>query len=116
MKLGLAIKSIHEQNLLRIHFGKDFFYTCTSHLSDRGFASPIIDEKAEAEKRKQEELAKEKEAVIKEYEESMKKKGKAVKKDSGSAKTAEEEQDDKVRPAPLCRSLLRLLVMASTLR
>lgn len=70
---------------------------CASHLKDKGFASPVIDEKAEAEKKKQEALAKEKEAVIKEYEEKMKKKGKDVKKKEDATKTAEEEKDQKVR-------------------
>ncbi|KAK5082862.1 hypothetical protein LTR05_006743 [Lithohypha guttulata] len=76
---------------------KDFFYTCPSHLLDRGFASPIIDEKAEAEKKKQEQLAKEKEAIIKEYEEKMKKKGKDVKKVDDPAKVAEEEKNQKLK-------------------
>ena len=75
---------------------KDFFYACPSHLTDRGFASPIVDEKAEAEKKKQEELAKEKAAVIKEYEEKKKKKGKEAKKKDDPVKTAEEEKDEKV--------------------
>lgn len=76
---------------------KDFFYTCPSHLTDRGFATPIIDEKAEAEKKKQEQLAKEKEAIIKEYEEKLKKKGKDEKKKEDPAKTAEDEKDQKLK-------------------
>ena len=74
---------------------KDFFYTCLAHLKDRGFASPVVDEKAEAEKKKQEELAKEKEAIIKEYEAKSKKSNKEVKKDD-PAKVAEAEKDEKV--------------------
>lgn len=82
---------------------QDFFYTCMSHLSDRGFASPVIDPKVEAEKKRQEALAKEKEAVIKEYEEKTKQSKwfwqKDEKKDKESkAKAAEEEKDQKVRP------------------
>ena len=74
---------------------KDFFYVCPSHLKDRGFASPVIDEKAEAEKKKKEELAREKEAIIKEYEAKAKKKGQDKKKDD-PAKSDEAEKDQKV--------------------
>lgn len=77
---------------------KDFFYTCPSHLTDRGFASPIVDAKAEAERKKQEQLAKEKEAIIKEYEEKLKKSGgKEAKKKDEPAKTAEDEKDQKLK-------------------
>jgi len=87
------------KSLVKPHTDKqqDFFYTCSSHLTDRGFATPIIDEKAEAEKKKQEQLAKEKEAIIKEYEEKMKKSGKDVKKkEEDVAVSAEAEKDKKV--------------------
>ncbi|KAK5100036.1 hypothetical protein LTR70_007998 [Exophiala xenobiotica] len=76
---------------------KDFFYTCPSHLTDRGFASPIVDEKAEAEKKKQEQLAQEKEAIIKEYDEKLKKSGKEARKKDEPAKVAEEEKDQKLK-------------------
>ncbi|KAK5941670.1 hypothetical protein PMZ80_005620 [Knufia obscura] len=82
---------------LPLHIMSDFFYTCPSHLTDRGFATPIIDEKAEAEKKKQEQLAKETEAIIKEYEEKLKKKGKDEKKKEDPAKTAEDEKDQKLK-------------------
>lgn len=65
-------------------------------MADRGFATPIVDEKAEAEKKKQEQFAAEKEAIIKEYDERMKKKGKDVKKKGELAQIAEEEKDQKV--------------------
>lgn len=79
---------------------KDFFYTCPSHLKDRGFATPVIDEQAEAERKKREQLAKDKEAIIQEYEEKMKKKkGKDAKKKDAEdpAKAAEEEKDQKLK-------------------
>ncbi|KAJ9651944.1 hypothetical protein H2198_008807 [Neophaeococcomyces mojaviensis] len=81
---------------------KDFFYTCLSHLTDRGFASPIIDPKVEAEKKRQEALAREKEAIIKEYEEKTEENKwfwqKDEKKDKDSkAKKAEDEKDEKLK-------------------
>ncbi|RMZ81438.1 hypothetical protein DV738_g2156, partial [Chaetothyriales sp. CBS 135597] len=89
---------------------KDFFYICKSHLKDKGFASPLVDEKAEAEKRKKEAMDREIEQIKKEYEEKAKaKKGK--KKDkaedessskaagagTGAGAAADKELDDKIK-------------------
>ncbi|ETN40249.1 uncharacterized protein HMPREF1541_04525 [Cyphellophora europaea CBS 101466] len=85
---------------------KDFFYVCKTHLKDRGFASPIVDEKAEAEKRKKEALDREIEKVKQEYEEKMKQKrakkkakddDKDKKNDDDEARKAEKERDDKIK-------------------
>ncbi|RMZ86247.1 hypothetical protein DV737_g116, partial [Chaetothyriales sp. CBS 132003] len=84
----------------------DFFYICKSHLKDKGFASPLIDEQAEAEKRKKEAMDREIEQIKKEYEERLKlKKAKKGAKDDKDKKTtaedesskAEKERDDKIK-------------------
>ncbi|KAI1506357.1 DUF1742-domain-containing protein [Biscogniauxia marginata] len=64
---------------------KDFFYVCPSHLKDRGFCSPIIDQEAVAAKKKKE-MDEEVERVKKEYEEKQRKK---------KEKEAEKESDKK---------------------
>ncbi|KAI9888803.1 MAG: hypothetical protein M1814_006257 [Vezdaea aestivalis] len=72
---------------------KDFFYVCPSHLNDRGFCSPIIDEVAVAEakkkKEKQEELEREKEKLKKEFKEKEKKK-----KDKEKEKAKDDKKED----------------------
>ena len=84
---------------------KDFFYTCTGHLLDRGFAIPVVDEAEEERKRKKEELDKAIEEVKKEWEEKVKKRRKDKKerdKDKDKAndekeKTEEKEKDEKLK-------------------
>ncbi|RMZ92297.1 hypothetical protein DV736_g484, partial [Chaetothyriales sp. CBS 134916] len=75
-----------------------------SHLKDKGFASPLIDEKAEAEKQRKEAMDREIEQIKKEYEEKVKsKKAKKGAKDDKDKKAttederskAEKERDDK---------------------
>ncbi|KAK2763986.1 hypothetical protein FQN54_009605 [Arachnomyces sp. PD_36] len=87
---------------------RDFFYTCPSHLKEKGFCSPIIDAEAEAAKKKKEEMDKEIEAVKKEFEEKQKKKkgkkkdkkdedeGKKGKSEEDEGKKEEKERDDKI--------------------
>jgi hypothetical protein len=84
---------------------QDFFYICVSHLSDRGFASPVVDAEAEAAKKKKELMDKEIEKVKQEYEEKQRKKkakkkskddDKDKKKDDEDEDKAEKERDDKV--------------------
>jgi AAA-ATPase Vps4-associated protein 1 len=78
---------------------------CKNHLKDKGFASPILDEKAEAEKRKKEAMDREIEKIKKEFEEKQKlRKGKKKAKDDEDKKKddgeddgkAEKERDEKV--------------------
>ncbi|KIW71440.1 hypothetical protein PV04_03609 [Phialophora macrospora] len=84
---------------------KDFFYVCVSHLSDRGFASPIVDAEAEAARKKKELMDKEIEKIKQEYEEKQrKKKAKKKAKDDDKGKKddddddkAEKERDDKIK-------------------
>ena len=81
---------------------QDFFYTCVGHLSDAGFASPVVDAEAEAAKKKKELMDKEIEKVKQEYEERQrlkksKKKSKDDDKDQDNSK-AEKERDEKVGP------------------
>ncbi|KAI9780880.1 MAG: hypothetical protein M1839_006507 [Geoglossum umbratile] len=65
------------------------------HLKDRGFASPIIDEKeAAAKKKKKEELEQEVERVKKEYEDKQNKK-KEKEKGKGEQKDKEKKKEDK---------------------
>ncbi|KIX10315.1 uncharacterized protein Z518_01397 [Rhinocladiella mackenziei CBS 650.93] len=75
---------------------KDFFYVCVSHLSDRGFASPIVDAEAEAAKKKKEMMDREIEKIKQEYEEKQrKKKAKKKSKDDDKDKKREDDDDDK---------------------
>ncbi|EXJ80194.1 hypothetical protein A1O1_08336 [Capronia coronata CBS 617.96] len=81
---------------------KDFFYICVSHLSDKSFASPVVDEEAEAAKRKKELMDREIEKIKQEYEEKQKKKkakdnSKEKKKDDDDDGKAEKERDDKIK-------------------
>ncbi|KAF3934702.1 hypothetical protein ABW20_dc0105622 [Dactylellina cionopaga] len=81
---------------------QDFFYICPAHLTDRGFATAIVDEAAEAEKKKKEEMDKEIEKLKKEYEEKVKrkeekKKDKDKDKDKDKGKGKEKVEDDKVK-------------------
>ncbi|KAK5250647.1 hypothetical protein LTS03_000228 [Exophiala xenobiotica] len=86
---------------------KDFFYICPSHLSDRGFASAIIDAEAEAAKMKKEAMEQEIEKIKQEYEERQKKKkAKQKSKDDANGKKkdgdddddkAEKDRDDKIK-------------------
>ncbi|KAK6334282.1 hypothetical protein TWF730_003496 [Orbilia blumenaviensis] len=75
---------------------KDFFYICPSHLNDRGFATAVIDEAAEAEKRKNEEMAKELEKLKQEFEEKQKRK-EEKKKDKDKDKDKKGKEKDKVK-------------------
>ncbi|KAL6245235.1 hypothetical protein RBB50_008010 [Rhinocladiella similis] len=75
---------------------KDFFYICPSHLSDRGFASPVVDAEVEAAKKKKELMEKEIEKVKQEYEEKQKKKrAKKKSKDDKDKKKDTDDDDDK---------------------
>lgn len=77
---------------------QDFFYICASHLSDRGFASPIIDAEAEAARLKKEAMDKEIEKVKAEYEEKRKKKkGKKKEKDAKEKEKTQDDDDEKER-------------------
>ncbi|KAI0885393.1 DUF1742-domain-containing protein [Annulohypoxylon maeteangense] len=69
---------------------KDFFYVCPSHLKDRGFCSPIIDQEAVAAKKKKE-MDEELERAKKEYEEKQRKK---KEKESKSAKDSDKTKDN----------------------
>ena len=90
---------------------QDHFYACSGHLKDKGFASPIVDAKEAAEKKKKEELDREIELIKKEHEEKMKRKSKnkkdkkedgkendekGKKKEEDEEVKAEKEKDDKV--------------------
>ncbi|KAI1411187.1 DUF1742-domain-containing protein [Hypoxylon sp. FL1857] len=73
---------------------KDFFYVCPSHLKDRGFCTPIVDQEAAAAKKKKE-TEEELERAKKEYEEKQrKKKEKESKSGKDSEKTKDEEEKD----------------------
>ncbi|KAI1106339.1 DUF1742-domain-containing protein [Jackrogersella minutella] len=73
---------------------KEFFYVCPSHLKDRGFCTPIIDQEAIAAKKKKE-MDEELERAKKEYEEKQrKKKEKDSKSTNESEKTKDEEEKD----------------------
>lgn len=76
----------------------DWFHICPGHLTDRKFAIPK-DEEDLAEKKRQEELEKEKEAVIKEYAEKMRKKlarrkQKEYEKEDKKEEKKQEDKDD----------------------
>ncbi|KAK0625051.1 AAA-ATPase Vps4-associated protein 1-domain-containing protein [Bombardia bombarda] len=68
---------------------KDFFYVCPTHLKDRGFCTPKIDQAA-VEGRKKRDLEAEVERVKKEYEEKQRKK-----KEKEKEKEDKEKKDDK---------------------
>ncbi|KKY32639.1 hypothetical protein UCDDA912_g07403 [Diaporthe ampelina] len=67
---------------------QDFFYVCPSHLKDRGFCSPIIDQAAIDAKKKQD-MEAEVERVKKEYEERQRKK----KEESEKSKDKDKDKD-----------------------
>ncbi|KAL2073204.1 hypothetical protein VTL71DRAFT_10528 [Oculimacula yallundae] len=78
---------------------KDFFYVCASHLKDKGFCNPIIDEAAVAAKKKKE-MDAEVERLKKEFEEKQKKKkekeaAKEKEKDKDKDKDSDEKAKDK---------------------
>jgi len=66
---------------------KDFFYVCPTHLRDKGFCLPIIDEAAVAAKKKKE-MEAEIERVKQDFEERQKKK-----KEKEKAKEKEKDND-----------------------
>lgn len=66
---------------------QDFFYVCASHLKDKGFCNPIIDEAVVAA-RKKKEMDAEVERLKQEFEEKQKKK-----KEKESAKEKEKDKD-----------------------
>lgn len=79
---------------------------CVGHLSDAGFASPVLDPAVEAAKKKKELMDKEIEKVKQEYEEKQRlKKAKKKSKDDEKGKTkddddsgkAEKERDEQVK-------------------
>ncbi|KAL8849966.1 MAG: hypothetical protein Q9221_005072 [Calogaya cf. arnoldii] len=78
---------------------KDHFYTCSGHLKDRGFCTPIVDEAEAVAKKKKEELDREIELIKAEYAETLKKRKKSKdskKKEKSEAKDkGKESKDDK---------------------
>ena len=96
---------------------QDYFYVCRSHLKDKGFATPVVDEKAEAEKRKKEAMDIEIQKIKQEYEGRQKsKKSKKKAKDDKDKKSedddskAEKERDDKVSLDSSTRCIGSLMV------
>ncbi|KAJ5931536.1 hypothetical protein N7516_006025 [Penicillium verrucosum] len=83
---------------------KDFFYVCPAHLQDKHFCSPIIDTEGQAQRLKEETLAKEIEKIKKEYEEKQRRKKereKASSKDNKEEKDkGKDESKDKDKDAP----------------
>ncbi|KAJ6031214.1 Protein of unknown function DUF1742 [Penicillium herquei] len=90
---------------------KDFFYVCPAHLQDRHFCTPIVDKEGEANRQKEEAMAKEIEKVKQEYEEKQRRKKEKAKdekdkdkddskdkdKSTSDSKTKDEkERDDKI--------------------
>ncbi|KAI3396836.1 hypothetical protein diail_11607 [Diaporthe ilicicola] len=77
---------------------QDFFFVCPSHLKDRGFCSPIIDQAA-IDAKKKKDMEAEVEKVKKEYEErQLKKKEESEKskdKDKDKDKDKGKDGDDK---------------------
>ncbi|KAK4184011.1 hypothetical protein QBC35DRAFT_76336 [Podospora australis] len=71
---------------------KDWFYVCPSHLKDKQFCTPKIDQEA-IEARRKKELQEEIERVKKEYEEKQRKK--AEKSKDKDAKDEKEKEGDK---------------------
>ncbi|KAF8862300.1 DUF1742-domain-containing protein [Acephala macrosclerotiorum] len=69
---------------------KDFFYVCPSHMKDKGFCSPIVDEAAVAAKKKRE-MEAEVQRVKQEFEEKQKKK---KEKEKAKDKDAKDEKTD----------------------
>ena len=84
---------------------------CASHLSDKGFATPIVDPEVEAGRLKKEAMDKEIAKIKAEYEEKQKKK--KAKKKGKDAKEKEKEKekkdddddnDEKERDEKVCES------------
>ncbi|PQE17328.1 VPS4-associated 1 protein [Rutstroemia sp. NJR-2017a BVV2] len=80
---------------------KDFFYVCPTHLKDKGFATPIIDEAAIAAKKKKE-LDDEIERIRQGFEEKQRKRKEKEKeaekdkeKDEKNKKDGEKEEEKK---------------------
>ncbi|TGZ83984.1 DUF1742-domain-containing protein [Ascodesmis nigricans] len=71
----------------------DWFYTCASHLEDRGFAAKNGPNKEDVEKERKEKLEKEMERVKKEWEEKEKKK--KMTKEDGKDEEGKRKKDEK---------------------
>ncbi|MCJ1342899.1 hypothetical protein MMC31_001088 [Peltigera leucophlebia] len=82
---------------------QDHFYICQSHVKDRGFCLPIVDEAEVAARKKKEEMDREIEIIKKEYEEKRKKiKGKdskAKKEDKDEDKEMDIQKEDRKKSA-----------------
>ncbi|KAK1765374.1 putative upf0589 protein [Phialemonium atrogriseum] len=110
---------------------KDFFYVCPSHLRDKGFCTPIIDQEA-VEARKKKELEDEVARVKAEYEEKQRKKkekekekkdgegkgkgkgkGKDTKTDDDKSKDGEEEGKSETK-SPLAEEEPRVFELKRT--
>jgi AAA-ATPase Vps4-associated protein 1 len=75
-------------------WNQDFFYICPGHLTDPGFASPVINAEAEAAKAKKAAMDKEIEKVKLEYEEKQKKKKEKKKAKKGDDKDKDKKKED----------------------
>ncbi|KAK7697554.1 hypothetical protein SLS64_013436 [Diaporthe eres] len=71
---------------------EDFFFVCPSHLKDRGFCSPIVDQAA-IDAKKKKDMEAEVEKVKKEYEERQRKKKEESEKSKDKDKDKEKEKD-----------------------
>ncbi|GAO48466.1 DUF1742-domain-containing protein [Saitoella complicata NRRL Y-17804] len=78
----------------------DFFYACNSHLSDTGFATPVVDKEAEAKKAREAEIEKEVERLKKKHAEKQLKKDKDTDKDADSDKKKDDTNNDKKEDKP----------------
>lgn len=82
---------------IRLTDRQDHFYICQSHVKDRGFCSPIVDEAEVAARKKKEEMDREIEVIKKEYEEKRKikaKDSKAKKEDKDKDKEIDKQKED----------------------
>lgn len=82
---------------IRLTDKQDHFYICQSHVRDRGFCSPIVDEAEVAARKKKEEMDREIEVIKKEYEEKRKikaKDSKAKKEDKDKDKEIDKQKED----------------------
>lgn len=102
-------------------FLQDFFYVCPSHLKEKAFCSPIIDEAAVAAKKKKQ-MEEEVEKVKKEFEEKKKKKEEKEKekskdkdKDKDDEKKDEKKDDEKVFDQLTCDRYLPLITLKKPL-
>lgn len=71
---------------------QDFFFVCPSHLKDRGFCSPIVDQAA-IDAKKKKDMEAEVEKVKKEYEERQRKKKEESEKSKDKDKDKDKEKD-----------------------